>query len=202
MNKCLLVVLAFALILFASVSRAAETGASNEAVAAKLVEGLADVVVEEMVATESVEVAEAVSESVISEALDACPVPTESTVVATSYVAPLVLPDGPLEDVYYEVPVTKTIIADEVYTAMEKRTRTVHEVKVKTVKPTSARLARSVTPSRGVTPVMNKEKERQKVYLDPYKEKYEVPVTKTRKIKLQVEEKQLIPASKMKGRRW
>ncbi|MCD8351786.1 MAG: hypothetical protein LUC93_14355 [Planctomycetaceae bacterium] len=200
MNKCLLVVLAFALILFASVSRAADAGATNETAAAKMVEGLAEVV--EEVAAEPMVVAEAVSEPVVSEALDACPVVTDSSVISTSYVAPLVFPEGPLEDVYYEVPVTKTIVADEVYTAMEKRTRTIHEVKVKTVKPNSARLARPVTPSRGVMPVMTKEKERQKVYLDPYKEKYEVPVTKTRKIKIQVEEKQLIPASKMKGHRW
>ncbi len=200
MNKCLLVVLAFALILLVSVSRTSEAAETNKAVAASLVAGLAEVT--EAIAAEPVVVAEAASEPVVSEALDACPVVTDSSVVATGYVAPLAFPEGPLEDVYYEVPVKKTIIADEVYTAMEQRTRTVHEVKVKTVKPNSARLARPVTPSRGVMPVMTKEKERQKVYLDPYKEKYEVEVTKTRKIKLQVEEKQLIPASKMKGRRW
>lgn len=176
MKKYLLVVLAFALLMFTSVCIAA------------------DEVITETIVSE---------EPVVSEALGACPVPVGNG--ATTYVSTttaVVLPEGPLEDVYYEVPVTKTIIADEIYTKMEKRSRTIHEVKVKTVKPNSARLARPVTPSRGVVAVMTKEKERQKVYLEPHKEQYEVPVTKTRKIKLQVEEKQLIPASKMKGHRW
>lgn len=104
-------------------------------------------------------------------------------------------------EVYYEVPVMKKVKAQEVYTVNEKRTKVEMEVKTKIVKPNSPRLVRTARGGSGSRPMkVHKDLPREKTYLKPMKTVYEVPVTKTRDITIDVEEKTLVPASKMNMR--
>ena len=107
---------------------------------------------------------------------------------------------GELENVYYEVPVRKKIVLDEVYTVEEKRTKIEKEVRTKTINPNSPRVAR-VVKGNTATVKLHRDLHREETYIQPVKVVYTVPVTKTRKVTAEVEEMELIPASKMHRRR-
>ena len=107
---------------------------------------------------------------------------------------------GELENVYYEVPVRKKIMVEEVYTAEEKRTRIDNEVRTKLIKPNSPRVAR-VVQGNTATVKLHKDLHREKTYIKPVRVVYTEPVTRTRKVVAEVEEMELIPASQMHRRR-
>lgn len=109
--------------------------------------------------------------------------------------APVCAP--PAEEVYYVVPVTKKVMVDEVYETTETRTRDEIEIHTKTVKARSPRLVRIANRGGPVLGV-SFDKDREVEYEKKVQTKYTVPVTKTRKVAMEVVEETLVPQSKMR----
>lgn len=139
--------------------------------------------------------------TVVSTPVQTCPPPAPvCTPAPAACAAPAQAAVSRDPEVYYEVPVTKKVKAQEVYTVNEKRTKVEMEVKTRLTKPNAPRIVRSAKNPNGRPMKVHKDLPREQTYLKPLKTVYEVPVTKTREITIEVEEKTLVPASKMRFR--
>lgn len=95
-------------------------------------------------------------------------------------------------EVFYQVPVKKKVWAEEQYTVNEKHVEHAKEVITKIIEPNRPRAAR-VAKKTGSPVVAYKDPHHEKTYLKPIKIETIVPVTKTRKVAVEIEEQTLIP---------